>query len=233
MRTPLAPGHTRRRAPSPSGVDGEIEPDPEQLLLAAGEAGGELTGIGGGDLDVGVDQPPFGGVGPPARFEAGHLSAQPVRGHTGRDRLDLHGDVEATGMGGERLQPAEPDLTGVADDGEARHQPSPTRSDRGPTSMASGPNGDGARVAGRGMRAQEAGHRMAPFLVSGRLLGAGEADGLFGPGQTRRSKRCRRVEGATQALRRAATVEGDEGHPRTGESSSSGAARRCNRPAAS
>ena len=111
--------HSASSAFSLRGVDGEVEADPEQLLLAPGQAGGQLAGVLGGDLDVGIAEASFGGIGAAARFEAGQLAAQPVGGDVGRDGLDVHGHVEAAGVGGERLEPAVADLAGVADDGEA------------------------------------------------------------------------------------------------------------------
>ena len=157
------------------GVDGEVEADPEQLLLAPGQAGGQLPGVVGGHLDVGIDQAALGGVGPAARFEAGQLAAQPVGGDVGRDGLDVHGDVEAAGVGGERLEPAVADLAGVADDGEAARtsRPRPAAM-RAPTSTASGPNGDGGRTgrpgeAGQAVRVT-AGHRLRSVGGSGSRL---------------------------------------------------------------
>ena len=92
------------------------------------------------------------------------------------------------------------------------HQPSPTRRARGPTSMASGPNGEAGRVAGRGMRAS----RLlieSPF-VSGVVGGRARVTGSLGLRATPSSPTMRmlagRVEGAGQARRRGGTVESDE-----------------------
>lgn len=102
-----------------AGVDGEVEPDPKQLLLAPGQPGGQFSGVLGGDFDVGVAQTSFGGVGPAPGFETGQLAAEAVGGDVGREGLNVQGDVEAAGVGGEWLEPAVADLAGVADDGEA------------------------------------------------------------------------------------------------------------------
>jgi len=121
--------HRRAQRPDPgalglqclfgAGMDGQVQPDAEQLLLATGQAGGQVPGILGCHLDVGVTEASFGGVGPPARFEAGQLAAESFGGDVGRDRLDVHGDVETAGVGGERFEPAPGHLAGVAGDGEA------------------------------------------------------------------------------------------------------------------
>ena len=64
-----------------AGVDGEVQPDPEQLLLAPGQPGGQLAGVVGGDLDLGIGQASLGGIGAPARIRAG-----PAGGAAGRRR---------------------------------------------------------------------------------------------------------------------------------------------------
>ena len=97
----------------------QVQPDPEQLLLAPGQTRRQLPGVEGRHLDLGIAKTPFGRIGPPARLEAGQLAPQPVGGDLGGDRLDVHRDVETTGMAGERLQPSERHLPRVADDGEA------------------------------------------------------------------------------------------------------------------
>ena len=102
-----------------AGVDSEVEADSEQALLASGQAGGQIAGVLGGYLDVGVGEAAFGGIGPTPRLQAGELAAQSVGRDVGGDRVDVHRHVEASGMGGERLQPPPGDLAGVADDGEA------------------------------------------------------------------------------------------------------------------
>ena len=167
--------HRRAQGPHPGalclqgllvcGMDGEDEADPEQLLLAPGEACGELPGVFGGDLDVGIGEPPLGRIRAPARLQAGELAPEALGGHLGGDRLYVHGDVEPAGVGTQRLQPAAPDLSGVAGDGEAAAPavPDPKR-----------PGVDLDRVGSErrrrlGGRAGDAGeqlaHRVAPVCV--------------------------------------------------------------------
>jgi hypothetical protein len=104
-------------------VDRQVQPDPEQLALPPGQAGGELTGICRGHVDLGVTEASFGRVGPSAGLEAGQLAAQALGGELGWDRLDVNGHVEATGVAGEGLQPSEADLPGIADNREAPAPP--------------------------------------------------------------------------------------------------------------
>ncbi len=147
-----------------AGVDGEVEPDPEQLLLAPGQPGGQLPGVLGGDLDVGIAQASFGGIGPATGFEPGQLAAEAVGGDVGRDRLDVQGDVEAAGVGGERLEPAVADLAGVADDGEAGAPAVPDA--HGPGADLDGVGTERRRRPGGGPgdAGEQAGHRR-PFAA--------------------------------------------------------------------
>jgi len=106
-----------------NGVDAQVQPDPEQLSLSAGEAFGQLAGIGCGGVKLGVCQPALASVGAAAGLQAGELAAQPVGRQPGRDRVNVDGDVELAGKGQQRLEPARSDLAGIADDGERSADP--------------------------------------------------------------------------------------------------------------
>jgi len=143
-------------------MDGEDEGDPEQLLLAPGEAGGELPGILGGDLDVRIREAAFGRIRAPVRLQAGQLAPEALGGHLGGDRVDVQRDVQAARVGTQRLQPAPPDLSRVAGDGEA---PAPAV----PDPKCPGVDLDRVRAERRrrlGGRARDVGeqvaHRVAP-----------------------------------------------------------------------
>ena len=159
------PGALGLERPLGAGVDGEVEADPEQLLLAPGQAGGEVAGVLGGDLDVGVAQASLGRVGPAPRFEAGQLAAQAVGGDVGGDGLDVDGDVEAAGVGGERLEPAVADLARVADDGEAGAPAVPDPQRPGPDLDGVGTERRGGPSGGSGEASEQAGHRESPFVA--------------------------------------------------------------------
>ena len=122
-------------------VHGEVEPDSEQLLLPSRQAGGKVARVGGGHLDLGIGQAALGRVGPAPRFEAGELATQAVGCDLGRQRLDVHGHVEAARMRGERLEPPEAHLAGVAHDGEARAPAVPDPERPGQDLDAVGPEG--------------------------------------------------------------------------------------------
>ena len=103
------------------GVDGQVQAEAEQLALAAGEPVGEVAGVGRGGFGVRVVELAAVGAGAAPRFQPGPLAAQPGGGGRGRgDRLDVQGDVEAAGVGQQRLQPAGGDFGGVAGDREGR-----------------------------------------------------------------------------------------------------------------
>ena len=146
-------------------MHGEVEADSEQLLLPAGEPGGELHRVGGGDLDIGIDKPALGGIGPTPRLEAGELATQPLRGQVGGDRLDLHGDVEASRVGGEWLEPAVADLSRVADDAKAA-TPAVTDPQR-PRADLDGVGAERRGRAGGGVHdaGEEAAHRKPAFVA--------------------------------------------------------------------
>jgi len=120
------------------GVHGEVEPEAEQLAFAAGEASGEVAGVGGGDVGLGVGEASLGGVEAPGRLQPGELAAQPVRRDLVGHRVDVQGDVDPPRVGEERGQPAEADLAGVAGDGEAA-------ADAVAETEPSGPDLDGVR----------------------------------------------------------------------------------------
>ena len=194
-----------------SGVHGEVEPDPEQLLLAPGQAGRQVAGIGGGHLDLGIAQASLGGVGPAPRFEAGQLAAQAVGGDVGRDGLDVHGDVEAAGVGGERLEPAEAHLAGVADDGEA---PAPAV----PDPQRPGPDLDGVGAERRGgpggrARASRASRRVtraSPFWRA-RVTGSSVAVTARPPVEASAAVACRPGRGRGPDRRRRRHRRGRQG----------------------
>ena len=101
-------------------MDGQVEAEAEQLALAAGEPVGQLAGVTRGGLGVWVVELAAVRGGAAPRFQAGPLAAQPV-GCRGRgDWVDVQGDVEAAGVGQQRLQPAGGDVGGVAGDRQGR-----------------------------------------------------------------------------------------------------------------
>ena len=91
-------------------VHGQVQAQPEQLALAAGDLVGQRAGVFGGGLGGRVVQPALPGPGAAGGFQPGALPPQPVRGHRGRDRLDVQRDVQPAGVGGQRLQPPGRDL---------------------------------------------------------------------------------------------------------------------------
>ena len=103
------------------GVDGEVQPEAEQLALAAGDPGGQVVGVLGGGLDLRVEQPAVVGGVPAAGFQPGQLPLQPVRGGDRVDRLDVQRHVQPTGIGQQRRQPPGMDLAGIAGDRERGH----------------------------------------------------------------------------------------------------------------
>ena len=234
-RRARAPGPGRTRPPGPLrwGVDGEVEADPEELLLAPGEAGGQLAGVLGRHLDLGVGKATPGGVGAPARLQACQLAAQPFGGDGGRDGLDVQGDVEAPGVGGERLEPAR----GRPRGGSRRrqklaHQSSPRRSEPGPylDGVWAGRGGGHAPAAPCADR-QTGPHRARPLLTSV----------LTGAARSRwRRGRARRGRGglARQACGGLGPVQDGQRHPGGGQGgcgllgpAGAGARRRRPRPA--
>jgi hypothetical protein len=80
-------------------VHGEVEPEPVELALTAGDPRGEVVGVLGRGLHVGVDQPAVLVVVAPSTFQTGELLLQPVRGGDRVDRLHVHRDVQTAGVG--------------------------------------------------------------------------------------------------------------------------------------
>jgi hypothetical protein len=56
-------------------ADGDIQPDPEQPTLAAGEAAGQLLGVDAGRLHLRVAKAAAGRVQPAGGFQPGQLAA--------------------------------------------------------------------------------------------------------------------------------------------------------------
>ena len=108
------------RSSSAGGVDGQVEAEAEQLALAAGEPVGQLAGITRGGFSVWVIELPAVRAGAAPRFQAGPLAAQPVGCRGWGDWVDVQGDVEAAGVGQQRLQPAGGDVGGVPGDRQGR-----------------------------------------------------------------------------------------------------------------
>ena len=80
-----------------AGVDGQVQAEPEQLALAPGQPVGQVAGVVGGGLGVGVIELPAVGAGAAAGFQPGALAAQPGGGDRDRDRLDVQGDIQPPG----------------------------------------------------------------------------------------------------------------------------------------
>ena len=78
-------------------VHGQVQAQPEQLALAAGDLVGQRAGVLGGGLGLRVVQPALPGPGAAAGLQPGTLAPQPVRRHRGRDRLDVQRYVEPAG----------------------------------------------------------------------------------------------------------------------------------------
>ena len=103
-----------------AGVDGQVQAEAEQLPLAAGEPVRQVPGVVCGGLGVRVVELAAVRAGAAPGFQPGPLAAQPVRRRGRGDRVDVQGDVEAAGVGQQRLQPAGGDLGRVAGDREGR-----------------------------------------------------------------------------------------------------------------
>ena len=138
------------------GVDGEVQAEAEQLALAAGEPVRQVAGVARGGLGVRVIELAAVRAGAAPRFQPGPLPAQPV-GCRGRgDRVDVQGDVEAAGVGQQRLQPPGGDFGGVPGDREGRgvvvaDRAGAGRRPRRPAARAPGPRRC-SRGAGRARR---------------------------------------------------------------------------------
>ncbi len=96
------------------GPDRQVQTGPEQPALAAGELAGQVRGVVGGGFGLEVDQAALVGVQAAGGFEPGELAAQPLGGDRCGDRLDVDGDVEGAGGVEHRVEPAKPDLVGIA-----------------------------------------------------------------------------------------------------------------------
>ena len=99
-------------------VHGQVQAQPEQLALTAGDLVGQRAGVLGGGLGLRVIQPPVPGPGAAGGLQPGALPAQPVRGDRRGDRLDVQRDVQPPGVGGQRFQPPGRDLGRVPGDGQ-------------------------------------------------------------------------------------------------------------------
>ena len=71
------------------GVDGQVQAEAEQVALTAGQPVGQLPGVVGGGLGIGVVELAAARARPAAGLQPGALPAQPRGGHRGRDRLDV------------------------------------------------------------------------------------------------------------------------------------------------
>ena len=71
------------------GVDGQVQAEPVELALAAGDAGGQVVGVLGGGLDLRVDESALVLGVAAAGLELGELPLEPVGGGDRVDRLDV------------------------------------------------------------------------------------------------------------------------------------------------
>jgi hypothetical protein len=99
-------------------VHGQVQAQPEQLALAAGDLVSQRAGVFGGGLGGRVIQAALPGPGPAGGFQPRALPPQPVRRDRGRDRLDVQRDVEPARVRGQRLQPPGRDLGRIPRDGQ-------------------------------------------------------------------------------------------------------------------
>ena len=164
-----------------AGVDGQVQAEPEQLALAPGQPVGQVAGVVGGGLGVGVIELAPVGAGAAPGFQPGALAAQPGGGDRDRDRLDVQGDVQPARVGQQRLQPARADLGRVAGD----------RQRGGPVVPgAHVPGGDLDRRPGRACpgrparparrRGASGGASCGPARAGDRLAGQGQPPGRQG-----------------------------------------------------
>jgi hypothetical protein len=98
------------------GVHGEVEPDAEQLALAAGHPVRQVVGVLGGGFDMRIVQASVFGGAASSALELRQLRPQPARGRHRVDGFDVHRDVDPTGIGKQRGEPAEVHLAGEPDD---------------------------------------------------------------------------------------------------------------------
>ena len=175
------------RSSSAGGVDGQVQAEAEQLPLAAGQPVRQVPGVPRGGLGVRVIELAAVRAGAAPRFQPGPLPAQPVRCRGRGDRVDVQGDVEAAGVGQQRLQPPGGDLSGVAGDREGRgvvvadpQVPGGDLDARRPGHRVRG----GAVPGAQGAAAQGAGevHGRVPGLVTGWPGTASRAAWMPAPG---------------------------------------------------
>jgi hypothetical protein len=96
-----------------------VQPHPEQPPLPPGQAGGEVGGVGGRRLHLGIDQASPLRVKEPGGLQARPLAPEPLRSHRWCDGLDVQGHLGSPWEGEEGLEPPGPHLPGIAGDGEA------------------------------------------------------------------------------------------------------------------
>ena len=212
-----------------AGPDGEVQAGAEQVPFAAGDPVGQVAGVVGGGLGVRVVQPAPGVVAAPGRFQPGALGAQPSGGHRRRDRLDVQADVEPAGVGGERLEPAGPDLGRVAGDRQGRRVPVPGADVPGADPDAAGSHGRRQAVTSGGIRggslALPPGHRVLPPGSGGAAC-----DDLAGQGGAGPGRRPGRVAAPGEHRRRLGAVQRSDGDPGGGQRPRRGGDRGGGRP---
>jgi hypothetical protein len=77
------------------GVDGQVDPDPEQAGLAAGQAFGEPVGVVRGHAGGGVGQSALVGVQASGGFEPGPGPFESRGRDRGREWVDVHGSIDS------------------------------------------------------------------------------------------------------------------------------------------
>ena len=85
---------------------------------AAGDPFGQVGGVGGGGLDHRVAEAALVGVEAAGGFQPGAVAFEHRRGELCGHRVDVDGDVDAAGVGQQRVEPGRADLGRVAADGE-------------------------------------------------------------------------------------------------------------------
>jgi hypothetical protein len=90
--------------------------------LISSDAGGEVVGVFGGGFDHRVEEPALlTGVTAPG-LQLAQLFLEAVRGGDWVDRFDVQADVDAAGVGQQRLQPAGMHLPRITGDRERRDE---------------------------------------------------------------------------------------------------------------
>jgi hypothetical protein len=151
------------------GVDGDVQPDPEQPPLPPGQAAGQRLGVGVGHLGMRVREAAVGGVQPAGGFQAGQLAAQPLGRHRRRDRQQMQGDIDGPRMIQQRFQPAGPNLPRVAGHGQRPIPDAPgLQGGRGdPDRLGAGqPSPDRGWPPPAQQPARTAGHRCLPAMTA-------------------------------------------------------------------